>query len=194
MSWNREVAEFWSLCLSGCHFCVVHNETHIDGLGPIEKPNKKKCLQHNTTHQREANVIGTNSVIRSVVIHFQYLIIILSPTNSRRSSYYTSKQSLITIWGLKKEELVCVLVSGAPWVWRGRRRNRNWGGNRNRNRVRVRVRWWCLRNLPIPTSCCLRRKMELERNEEGIKWKKENSIIELGGSFLCLEVPLFHNK
>lgn len=51
-------------------------------IRPNRKAQQKKCLQHNTTHQREANVIGANSVIRGVVIHFQYLVIILPPTQN----------------------------------------------------------------------------------------------------------------
>ncbi|WVY91407.1 hypothetical protein V8G54_036921 [Vigna mungo] len=101
MSWNREVVESWSFCLSGCHFCA-HNHTHIS---PNRKPQQKENA-YNRTHQSKTNVIGANIIVRSIIIHFQYLIIIL-PQHRIQHNIQLQKQPLIIKQSLKSYVRMC---------------------------------------------------------------------------------------
>lgn len=75
------IARQWNPGLSACPGATSARTT-TPTLAPIGNPSKRKTLitQQNRTHQSETNVIGANIIIRGIIIHFQYLIIILPDT------------------------------------------------------------------------------------------------------------------
>jgi len=141
MSWNREVVESWSFCLSGCHFCA-HNHTHIS-------PNRKPQQKENANNTTEQNTPERDECNWSEYHHpWHHNPLPVSYNNPARHNtircYKNNPYSQNKVWRV-------TLVCAAPWVWRGRRRIRSW----DENRVRVGRIWgWRLRNRSIPTSCC----------------------------------------